>query len=187
MILVHYFFLNKIKNNHRFEFMKLSLVVAIALNGAIGKDGDLLWHLPADMAYFKKITTGHHVLMGRKTWESIPLKFRPLPDRVNLVVSAQHNIDISGGFGFSDLNDAIDFAEEQGEEELMIIGGGQIYKRTISFADVLYITRVMKEFPEADTFFPTISPLEWEKKSELFLKADEKNSIDMCFEVWERV
>lgn len=165
--------------------MKISLVVAMGLNHEIGFEGDLLWRLPADMNRFKQITLHHHVLMGRKTYLSIPEKFRPLPDRTNIVVSSSVKGFGSGVIQFNDLNKAIDYALQAKETELMVIGGGQIYEQTIKKADRLYITRVMSSF-SADTFFPKDVENSFHLVDLELFKANEKNAFDMQFEVWER-
>lgn len=166
--------------------MKISLVVAMGLNHEIGFEGDLLWRLPADMNRFKQITLHHHVLMGRKTFLSIPEKFRPLPDRTNIVVSSSEKGFGDGVLVFDNLDNAIKHAFEAQETELMVIGGGQIYEQTIKKADRLYITRVMSSF-KADTFFPNDFETTFHLVDIESFQANEKNTFDMQFEVWERV
>ena len=130
--------------------MKISIVVATDLNGVIGKDGKLPWHIPEDLVRFRQITIGHHVLMGRKTFESIG---RPLAERKNLILSKSRNFKPEGVVVFEHLGDAITFARQRDEEELMVIGGEQIYRLTLPLAEKLYITSVLGEF-EGDTRFP---------------------------------
>jgi dihydrofolate reductase len=167
--------------------MKIALVVAIAQNGAIGAGGDLLWRLPADMKYFKEVTMGHHVLMGRKTYESIPDKFQPLLGRTNLVVSRRKDYQPKGAMVFDEVNEALRFAEAHGETTVMVIGGGEIYRQTLPIADVVYLTRVHHDFPEADTHFHFLPDEAWRVKSREFREKDDKNTYDIEFIVYEKV
>lgn len=159
--------------------MKIAIVVAIAENYAIGNRGDLLWKLPNDMKRFKEITMGHHVVMGRKTFLSIPEKFRPLPGRTNIVVSRNTTIE-KPAITVSSIEQAIAYAKENGEQELMIIGGGEIYKQTFPIADKIYLTIVNQTF-EADTFFPEIDNTIWKKENEQHFPADEKHAYSYTF------
>ena len=132
----------------------LSLIAAVARNRAIGKDNQLLWHLPEDMKHFRETTRGKPVVMGRKTWESLPEKFRPLPGRQNIVVSRDpaykaHGADLAGS-----LEAALTLAS--GAEEIFVIGGEQLYRAALPLADRLYLTEV-ELAPEADAFFPDLS------------------------------
>lgn len=158
--------------------MQLSLVVAIGENNEIGAAGNLLWHLPKDMAHFKEITIGHHVLMGRKTYQSIPEKYRPLKSRVNIVVSSSSTFDEV--VNVSTLEDGIRFAKDNGEDELMIIGGGQIYAAAFPLAEKIYLTKVCAAFPEADTFFPELDD-NWQIVKKSTIPADEANLFTMEF------
>ena len=138
----------------------ISLIAAVARNRALGKDGQLLWHLPEDMRYFRETTRGKPVIMGRKTWESLPEKFRPLPGRQNIVVSRDpaykaHGADLAGS-----LEGALALAG--GAEEVFVIGGEQLYRAALPFADRLYLTEVELE-PEADAFFPELNPAVWQE------------------------
>lgn len=161
--------------------MLISFVVAVAENNAIGKGGDLLWRLPKDMQYFKQVTWGHHVLMGRKTYESIPAKFRPLPGRPNLVVTRQPDYKAEGCAVLPTVEKAIDLADGTGDEELMVIGGGEIYKMLFSRVDKIYLTKVHHSFPDADTFFPEIKDSEWQEISRERHEADEKHAYAFSF------
>ncbi len=139
---------------------KIQVIAAVSENNVIGRDGDLPWHLPEDLKRFKKLTTGHPVLMGRKTWESIPEKFRPLPGRTNILVTRQKEYDAPDGVKiYSDVNEALN---AHSDEDLFVIGGGEIYRQTIDRADVIYLTRVHREI-EGDSFFPEIDPSVWEE------------------------
>ena len=163
--------------------MKISLVAAIAQNNAIGKDNDLLWHLPADFKHFKTTTNGHFILMGRKTFESFP---KPLPNRTHLIITRQKNYLVPDNcFAFASVNDALQFAQQQNQEIVYVIGGGEIYKETISIANELVITHVNAEFDEADAFFPEIKS-EWKMISEAFHKSDEKNKFDFTITVYHK-
>ncbi len=166
--------------------MKMAMVVAMGENREIGANGDLLWHLPADMAHFKTITLGHHVLMGRKTWESIPARFRPLAGRTNLVLSRSGAPPASDAPVFQTPEAAIAFAENNGESELMIIGGGTLYTALLPHCHTLYITRIEASFPAADTFFPALSPTEWELVDDVPYSADERNAFNLRFQRWNR-
>jgi dihydrofolate reductase len=161
--------------------MIITIVVAIGQNNEIGGSGDLLWVLPKDMNHFKNITWGHHVLMGRKTYESIPAKFRPLAGRTNIVISRDATLISEGCKNVTTIEQAIKFAEDNGEEELMIIGGGEIYKMLFPMTDRIFLTRVHHVFSEADTFFPAIKSAEWETVSTELIHADEKHKYDFEF------
>ena len=168
--------------------MKVSIIVAAGLNNAIGKDNTLLWHLPWDMKYFKERTTGHHILTGRKNYESIPEKYRPLASRTNMVVSRNTHLKIDGCLVFSSIKAAIDCALSKGEKELFIIGGGEIYKQSLEQGLVthIYLTRVHANF-EADTFFPEIDSSKWKILSEIFCQKDEKNKYDCTFYEMQKI
>ncbi len=142
--------------------MKISLVVAVSENGVIGKDNKIPWNpIPEDLKHFKKITETHHVLMGRKTFESIFQKLNgPLPDRVNLILSKNPNFNPEGVFVFSDFNEAVNFAKKQNEEELMVIGGAEIYKMALPLTERIYMTRVITNV-EGDTYMPYIDLKKW--------------------------
>jgi dihydrofolate reductase len=160
----------------------ISLIVAIAQNNAIGKDNDLLWHISEDLKYFKKTTNARTVLMGRKTWESLP--FKPLKNRRNIVVSSQKDYQISGAELFSDTDKALEALKEE-KDEMFCIGGASLYKALLPKADKLYITRVYKDF-EADVFFPEIDEQIWEIKRLSPMLYDEKEEVNFRFEVWEK-
>lgn len=134
---------------------RVSLIAAIgARTRAIGKDNQLLWQLPEDLKRFKRITDGHPVVMGRKTWESLPEKFRPLLGRTNIVVSRQEGYDAPGAIVVHSIDAALDAAEKApGNEEIFIIGGAQLYADALPYADRLYLTSVNDD-AEGDAFFP---------------------------------
>ena len=155
----------------------ITIIAAIAKNNALGKDNDLIWHLPADLKRFKKVTTGHHILMGRNTFESIG---KPLPNRTTIIITRNKNYFKDGCLIAHSLEEAIDLVEN--DEHIFIIGGAQIYKETIAkgLADQLDITQVHHEF-EADAFFPEIDLNIWEEFKREDFKADEKNKYDYSF------
>ena len=142
--------------------MKISLIAAIGENKVIGAKGDLPWHLPDDMKFFSTTTRGHYVLMGRKNYDSIPLKFRPLPGRPNIVVTRTNQINDQHVHVVNTIEKGIQLAREAREEELFIIGGGDIYRQTIGIADKLYITHVDAS-PGGDTHFPEFDISEYTK------------------------
>lgn len=160
--------------------MKVIIIVAIAQNNAIGKDNNLLWHLPADMKFFKEQTTGHTIITGRKNYESIPEKFRPLPNRTNIVVTRDKNYQAPGAVVVNSLEEAIEKAKKTGAEKCFIIGGGQIYKECLekNLVDEMLITHVETN-PDADTFFPDIELEKWTKELISELNPDEKNKFSM--------
>ncbi len=147
---------------------RITLVAAMARNRAIGKDGKMPWHLPAELAHFKKTTLGHTIIMGRRTFESIG---RPLPQRQNIVVSNNPYLRIAGCRVANSLEYAAEIADS---EELMIIGGGMLYRHAMPVADRMVLTLVDCE-PEADTFFPSWQPSDWLETSRVSVAADERN------------
>lgn len=166
--------------------MLISIVVAADLHNGIGANNGLLWQIPADMHYFKEITVGHHVLMGKNTYLSIPNKYRPLVERTNIVISQDKSFETEGAKVFSNIEEGIQFAEENGEKELMIIGGGKIYEASLKKVKRIYLTRVNHTFAQADTFFPFIEKHKWHlKTSKLQLKGT-NTDYDLMFEIWEK-
>lgn len=156
--------------------MDVVLIVAVAnSNNGIGKDNDLLWRLPADMKFFREQTTGFPVVTGRKNYESIPEKFRPLPNRDNIIVTRQ-SIEFPNAFVTSSLEAGIALAKEKNQDKIFIIGGGQIYKQCLAqgLVNKMLITWVDAEF-EADTFFPEFNAEEWVSKPVLQKMSDDKN------------
>lgn len=163
--------------------MTISFVVAAADNNAIGKDGKLPWHLPNDMKHFKNITWGMPIVMGRKTFESLG---KALPGRKNIVISRQPGWNADGVVTVKNIDDAMFVARETDAKEVMVIGGGEIYKTFFEKARRIYLTRVEAE-PDADTFFPTIHPNEWHLVNQQNYEADEKNAYNYSFQTWERL
>ena len=166
--------------------MTLSIIVAVSDNGVIGKDNDLIWHLPADLKHFKETTKGHVVIMGRKNYESIPDKFRPLPGRTNIIISRNKKYDAPGCILVSSIKEAIEEAKAIGEKEAFIIGGGEIYRQNLMLSDKIYLSRVHSEF-EGDTFFDKLDKRVWELKSSVFRAADDKNNFNISFQVYEKI
>ncbi|OOF39128.1 dihydrofolate reductase [Rodentibacter rarus] len=154
--------------------MIFSLIVATTLNGVIGKDNQMPWHLPADLAWFRKNTMGKPVIMGRKTFESIG---RPLPKRVNIVLSRQP-YESEGILWKNSVESAVDFVKDS--EEIMLIGGGELFKQYLPQADKLYLTQIQTEL-DGDTFFPTLNWEEWHIEFEKYQEKDENNPYDCRF------
>ena len=162
--------------------MKLSIIAALGRNRAIGYQNQLPWRLPADLQRFKQLTMGHHMLMGRKTFESIG---RPLPGRTSLIITRQPNYKAEGCLIVHSLEDAIALAQARGEQEAFVIGGADIYAQTLLLADRMYLTWVEAE-PEADAFFPTFEESAWETREEAVFAADEKHQYAMRFQTFNR-
>ena len=161
--------------------MTISIIAALAENNVIGKDNDLIWHLPKDLKHFKNLTTGHHVIMGRKTFESIG---RVLPNRTFIIVTRNKSYQVSGAIVTHSLQEAIERVEN--DNEAFIIGGAEIYRQSLSVANKMYLTKVHANF-EGDAFFPEFEPTEWKLVSENQHKADEKNKHDFTFQEWEKL
>ena len=161
----------------------LSIVVAVARNLAIGKGGDLLWHLSADLKHFEAVTMGGTVIMGRRTWQSLPKG--ALPGRRNIVITRDAAFDAPGAEVATSLDAAISLAETD-DRKVFIIGGGKLYASTIEMVDTLYLTVIEHEFPDADTFFPAIDSEKWEVIDEEKHEADEKNSYPYTFKTLRR-
>ena len=164
--------------------MKVSLIVAMAEGGVIGRAGRLPWHLPADLARFKRLTMDHHLIVGRRTWESIG---RALPGRRMLVVSrsAQELALPEGVRGVGSLAEALSIAEQAGEDEAFVAGGGAIYRDALPRADRLYLTWVQAEVT-GDTFFPQVEPAEWREIAREEVAADDRNPHATSFTIFER-
>ena len=160
----------------------VKLIVAKANNNAIGKNNQLIWHLPDEMKYFTKNTTGHVVVMGRKNWDSIPQKFRPLVGRINVVVTRNAEFKAEGCFTVLSIEEAIEkFGNEPGRD-LIIIGGGQIYHQAIrkNLVDEMFVTEVDETF-EADTFFPDFDEKLWVRERLGEHAIDEKHRFSFTF------
>ena len=154
----------------------LTLIAAASENNALGKDNDLVWHLPDDFKRFKALTSGHYIVMGRKTFESFP---KPLPNRTHVIITRQKDYTVPEGcIVANSLKNAIELCPES--EEIFIIGGGQIYKQSIEIADKIELTRVHTTV-EADTFFPEIDLSRWKIVFEEFHSKDEKHQYDFTY------
>ena len=153
----------------------------MGLNREIGVDNKLPWHLPKDLKHFKEITSGHPIIMGRKTYESIG---KPLPNRTNIVISRKKDWFEEGILIVGSIKEAIKFGQKI-DEDIFILGGGNIYEQTMDIADKLEVTEIKTNI-EADTFFPKIDPKIWTKTDEICHEKDEKNNLDFCFQTFER-
>ncbi len=161
----------------------ICLVVAAATNNAIGKNNQLLWHLPNDLKFFKNTTWGFPVIMGRKSFEAVS---KPLPGRTNIVITRQAGWDAAGVIKAADLDDAISKAAQTNAKKFFIIGGGEIYKQSMEIADTIYITRVHAVL-EGDAFFPVIDGAKWQLVSNEDFAADEKHAYAYSFQVWKKI
>jgi len=165
--------------------MIISMIAAIAENRVIGKDNDLVWDLPADMKYFMSTTRAHCIVAGRRNYESIPLKFRPLKDRTNIIVTRNIEYSAPGAIVVNSLDEAIERARLEGESELFIIGGGEIYEQAMNMADRLYITEIKASF-EGDTFFPDYNKSLWKEDSRIANSKDDKHAYEFDFVIYSR-
>lgn len=156
------------------------MIAAAAENNALGKDNDLVWHLPDDFKRFKALTTGHHIIMGRKTFESFP---RLLPNRTHVIVTRQKNYHPKHCIVVQNIEEALKFIPEN--EDGYIIGGGEIYKQALEYTDVIELTRVHSSF-EADTFFPEIDSNHWELVKEEYHPKDDNHLIDFTYQTFLR-
>jgi dihydrofolate reductase len=159
----------------------ISHIVAMDQNRVIGKDNRLPWHLPADLAYFKKVTMGHAIIMGRKTFESIG---RPLPGRENVIVTRNQSFQAEGCTVIHSIEEVCQFAAKR-NDEVFVIGGAELFRVTLPFAERLYVTKIEANFP-GDTFYPAFDESEWQLVSYTKGKKDEKNPYDYAFIVYER-
>lgn len=160
---------------------RIAIIAALGRNRELGKDGKLLWHLPDDMRRFKELTMGHPVIMGRKTWESLPEKFRPLPGRTNIVMTRQAGYKATGATVVDGLSDAFLAAQDApGAEETFVLGGGEIYTAALPYATHLYLTLV-DDTPEADVFFPS-----YEKEFKIISKENDAGEPPHHFHILER-
>ncbi len=163
--------------------MIISMIAAMASNRVIGANNKLPWHLPADLKYFMKTTSGHHIIMGRKNFESLP---KALPRRTNIVITRQEKYQALGTVVVHSLEEALAIARFNGENEAFIIGGSEIYKLGFEHADKLYLTYLDHE-AKGDVYFPEFDENNWELESERFYKADEKNKFDHTYRVFNKV
>lgn len=162
------------------------MIAAVAQNGIIGKDNDLVWNLPDDMKYFMQTTSGHPIIMGRKNYESIPDKFRPLPNRTNIIVTRNIDYLAEGAIVVNSLEDALESARETGSPEVFIIGGGEIYSIGFPYADKLYLTEIEGIY-DGDTFFPEFDRDEWKETSRIHHSTDDRHETAFDFVVYDRI
>lgn len=156
------------------------MIAAVAENNALGKNNEMVWHLPNDFKRFKELTTNHHIIMGRKTFESFP---KPLPNRTHIVITHQENYNPEGCIVVNSIEKAIELCPE--DEDSYIIGGGEIYNLGLPFADIIEITKVHGDF-EADAFFPEINENEWLLVESEENSKDEKHLYDYTYETYIR-
>jgi dihydrofolate reductase len=162
--------------------MIICLVVAASENNAIGKNNQLLWQLPNDLKFFKNITWGFPVIMGRKTFEAVN---KPLPGRTNIVITTKQDWQAESVIAVGTIQEAIVKAGETNSKQAFIIGGGEIYKQSMDIADIIYITRVHADL-DGDTFFPVIDQGKWRLTSNQDFEADEKHAYSYSFQIWEK-
>ncbi len=156
------------------------MIAAVAENNALGKDNELVWHLPNDFKRFKTLTSGHHIIMGRKTFESFP---KPLPNRTHIIITRQKNYQAEGCIIVDSIEKALTICPK--DEDSFIIGGGEIYTLGLAYTDKIEITRVHSSF-EADVYFPEINKKDWELEKNVFNKKDEKHKYDYTYETFVR-
>ena len=165
--------------------MTLSFIVAVSDNNAIGRNNQLPWHLPEDLKFFKRTTLGKPVVMGRKSYESLG---KPLPGRLNVVLSRQNNMELPEGvLLFNNIEDAVAAMAKTDNEEVFIIGGGKVFEQSMQLVDRMYITRVHGTIPDADVFFPNIDHTHWKLVWEEHHEKDEKHQYAYTFQRYERI
>lgn len=162
------------------------MIAAVAANSVIGKDNDLVWRLPDDMKFFMKKTTGHHVIMGRKNFESLPPKFSPLPNRTNIIITRQRDLNIEGATVVNSITAAIEIARSNNESEAFIIGGGEIYELGLDHADTMYISEIKESF-EGDAYFPEFDQSKWKEVERINHPIDEKHQYEFDFVTYKKV
>ena len=165
----------------------VSLIAAVSENNVIGRNNDLIWHLPEDMKFFKDTTAGHHVIMGRKNYDSIPEKYRPLPGRTNVIVTRNKDFTAPNCKVFHSVQEAIEDAISSGDEEPFVIGGGQIYQIALDeqLVDRMYLSHIHEEF-EGDTYFPDFDEKDWDIVSSKTHPIHEKNRHAFTVRVYEK-
>lgn len=166
--------------------MKISMIAAMSRNRVIGKDNDIPWHLPDDFKFFKDTTKHHHVIMGRKNYESLPHKFRPLPDRPNVIITRQDNYPVEGARVVTSLDAALDVARNADEPEAFIIGGGEIYKLGLAIAETIYLTEIDGEIA-GDVFFPEFDKKIWKEVDRLHHPTDERHKFAFDFVTYKKI
>nr|AIA19008.1 Dihydrofolate reductase [uncultured bacterium] len=164
----------------------ISIIVAVGNDNVIGKDNSLIWHLPADMKFFKEKTTGHCIITGRKNYESIPEKFRPLPNRTNIVITRQKDYSAPGAIIVDSIKKAFDLAKEVKDDEIFIIGGAEIFKQTLNVTDKIYLTKIHHSF-DGDVFFPELNKQQWKETQRTKGITDDKNKYEYEFLTFEKI
>ncbi|WP_245906972.1 dihydrofolate reductase [Reichenbachiella versicolor] len=166
--------------------MKIALIAAMSQNRVIGINNDLPWNLPDDMKYFMETTKGRTVIMGRKNYESIPEKFRPLPARTNVVVTRQDDYYAPGCKVVPSMEEAVEYAREIEENLLFIIGGGQIYQQGLSLADEIYLTEIDTQIENGEVFFPEFQHEAWEEISRIHHPIDARHIYSFDYVIYRR-
>lgn len=162
------------------------MIAAMSRNRVIGKDNDIPWHLPDDFKFFKDTTKRHHVIMGRKNYESLPHKFRPLPDRPNVIITRQDSYPVEGAQVVASLEAAIEIARNTEEKEAFIIGGGEIYRLGLEIAETIYLTEIDGEIA-GDVFFPEFDKSAWKEVERNHHPADERHEFAFDFVTYEKI
>jgi dihydrofolate reductase len=165
--------------------MVVSAIAALSQNKVIGRNNDLPWKLPDDMRFFMETTKGHHVIMGRKNYDSLRGKFKPLPDRTNIVITRQNDLHAPGCIILHDVKEGLLTANKSGERECFIIGGAEIYKLAMPHTNRLYLTEIQATI-EGDTFFPEFNKTDWAEISRKHHPADERHAFAFDFVVYEK-
>ena len=166
--------------------MIVSLIAALSENRVIGKNNDLPWRLPDDMKYFMETTSGHYVNMGRKNYQSLPEKFRPLPNRTNIVITRSPGFSAPGCYLVHTLTDALEIARQANQKEVFIIGGAEIYALGLPHAHRLYLTEIKAEIA-GDTYFPKVNSSEWKELSRRRHSVDHKHPFAFDFVIYEKI
>jgi dihydrofolate reductase len=165
--------------------MIVSMIAALSRNRVIGKNNDLPWKLPDDMKFFMETTKGHHAIMGRKNYDSIPAKFKPLPNRTNIVVTRQANFVAPGCTVVNSVEKGLKIATDNNEPETFIIGGAEIYRLGLPHADRLYLTEIDAVI-EGDTYFPPFDENQWSETSRIHHEKDDRHAYSFDFVIYDR-
>jgi dihydrofolate reductase len=166
--------------------MIVSAIAALSKNGVIGKNNDLPWRLPDDMKFFMETTIGHHVIMGRKNYDSLKGKFKPLPNRTNIIITRQKDFVAPGCIVLHDIRKAVEVAKSNNEPECFVIGGSEIYKLAMPFTTRLYLTEIDAVI-EGDTFFPSIDKSGWKEISRRHHPADDRHAYAFDFVTYDKI
>lgn len=168
--------------------MIVSIIAAVAKDRTIGKDNDLIWHYPKDMAFFKSSTKNHYVIMGRRNYDSIPKKYRPLPHRTNVIVTRQTDLVAEGCLIVNSLEEAIEIAKNDRQDEVFIIGGGQIYTQALNdgLVNKMYLTHIDKDY-HGDAFFPEFDLNNWTVSNEEHHDKDDKHEANFVIKTYQKL